>query len=241
MAGPILEVKDVSAGYGKLQILFNVTMEVYPKDIFVIVGPNGSGKSTLLKTIFGLTTIYNGSIRFNGNELVRKPPHYIAKTGIAYLPQTDNVFAQLTVAENLKMAAYTLSKDEAENRIAEVLERFPLLKARLKDKALTLSGGQRQILAMAMSLIRKPKLMMFDEPTGALAPKLAAEVLREIEKLRDELGITIILVEQNAKKALEMGDKALLLVGGRVTYRGSARELLEHPELGALYLGLRRG
>ncbi len=241
MPEPILEVRDVSAGYGKLQILFNVSMEVYPGDIFVIVGPNGSGKSTLLKTIFGLTTIYKGSIRFNGTELVRKPPHYIAKTGIAYLPQTDNVFAQLTVAENLKMAAYTLSKDEAEERIAEVLERFPLLKARLKDKALTLSGGQRQILAMAMSLIRKPKLMMFDEPTGALAPKLAAEVLREIEKLRDELGITIILVEQNAKKALEMGDKALLLVGGRVTYRGSARELLEHPELGTLYLGLRRG
>ncbi|MEB3862418.1 MAG: ABC transporter ATP-binding protein [Desulfurococcales archaeon] len=237
---PILEVKGVDAGYGKLQILFNVSMEVEPKDIFVIVGPNGSGKSTLLKTIFGLTRIYKGSIRFNGEEITGKPPHDIAKTGIAYLPQTDNVFAQLTVAENLKMAAYTLPPDLAQERISEVLERFPLLKARLKDKAMTLSGGQRQILAMAMSLIRKPKLMLFDEPTAALAPKLAAEILDEIIKLRDELGITIILVEQNAKKALQMGDKALLLVGGRVMYRGGAKELLEHPELGALYLGLKK-
>ena len=236
----ILSIEGVDAGYGKLQILFNVSMEVEEKEIFVIVGPNGSGKSTLLKTIFGLTRIYKGKIVFDGKDITGLPPHDIAKTGVAYLPQTDNVFAQLTVAENLKMAAYTLPKDKAEERIQEVLERFPLLKARLKDKAMTLSGGQRQILAMAMSLIRKPRLMLFDEPTGALAPKLAAEVLREIEKLRDELGITIILVEQNAKKALQMGDRALLLVGGRVMYLGGARELLEHPELGSLYLGLKR-
>ncbi|MCE4602523.1 MAG: ABC transporter ATP-binding protein [Desulfurococcales archaeon] len=237
---PILEVDGIDAGYGKLQILFNVSMEVEPKDIFVIVGPNGSGKSTLLKTIFGLTKIYKGSIKFEGEEITGKPPHDIAKTGVAYLPQTDNIFAQLTVMENLKMAAYTLPSDLAEERISEVLDRFSLLKARLKDKAMTLSGGQRQILAMAMSLIRKPKLMLFDEPTAALAPKLAAEILKEIIKLRDELGITIILVEQNAKKALQMGDKALLLVGGRVMYRGQARELLEHPELGTLYLGLKK-
>ncbi len=236
----ILEMKDIHAGYGKLHILYDISYEFKEKNITVIVGPNGSGKSTLLKTIFGLTNIYTGHIRFKGKDVTKMPAHERAKSGLAYLPQTDNVFAQLTVAENLKMAAYTLDKSLADDRLEEVLQRFPLLKERWNQKAGTLSGGQRQILAMGMALIRRPILMMFDEPTGALSPGLSKMILREIEKLRDELGITIILVEQNAKIALEMGDEAILLVSGRLHFTGKARELLEHPELGKLYLGLKK-
>ncbi len=240
MAGIMLEMDGVHSGYGKLHILYDITYKFKEKFITVIVGPNGSGKSTFLKTIFGLTTIYTGRILFQGEDITRKPAHDRAKIGIAYLPQTDNVFAKLTVAENLKMASYTLDSGVAQDRIEEILARFPLLKERWNQKAGTMSGGQRQILAMGMALMRRPKLMMFDEPTGALSPGLSKMILREIEKLRDELGITIILVEQNAKIALQMGDEAILMVSGHMHFTGKARDLLNHPELGKLYLGIKK-
>ncbi|MEB3756993.1 MAG: ABC transporter ATP-binding protein [Desulfurococcales archaeon] len=236
----VLKIENVHAGYGKLHILYDISYEFKEKYITVIVGPNGSGKSTLLKTIFGLTTIYTGKITFKGKDITKTPAHDRAKIGIAYLPQTDNVFAKLTVAENLKMASYTLDSDTARDRIEEILARFPLLKERWNQKAGTLSGGQRQILAMGMALMRRPTLMMFDEPTGALSPGLSKMVLREIEKLRDELGITIILVEQNAKVALQMGEEAILMVSGHMHYTGKAQDLLNHPELGKLYLGIKK-
>lgn len=231
-------VDNVDAGYGKLQILFDVSVDFPEKEITVIVGPNGSGKSTLLKTIFGITRVYKGKILFNGDNITGKPPHKIAAMGIAYLPQTNNVFDNLTVEENLRMAGYTVDSSELKDRIEHALEYFPVLKAYMKRKARQMSGGERQMLAMAMALIRSPKVMMFDEPTAALAPKLAYQVLNIIQRLRDELGITVILVEQNAKIALERGDKAVLMASGRAIYKGSAEELLKDPELGSLYLGL---
>ena len=237
--GKMLEVIDLNAGYGRFHILFDVSFNVDKKDIFVIVGPNGSGKSTTLKAIFGIATIYSGTIKLDGRDVTRIPPHTKAKIGMAYLPQTDNVFAELTVEENLRMAAYTLDKSQAEDAIKEVLEVFPILKEKFKNKVKTLSGGQRQMLGMAMMLIRKPKLMMFDEPTAGLAPKAAKEVIDKIIWLRDELHKTIVLVEQNAKLALEIGDKALLLVSGRVAFYGKTQELLGDRELGKRYLGLR--
>lgn len=233
-----IELDNVDAGYGRLQILFDINVEFPDKEITVIVGPNGSGKSTLLKTIFGITRVYRGKIRFNGADITGKPPHVIASMGIAYLPQTNNVFDNLTVEENLKMAGYKVDQSKLEERIEHALQYFPILKAYMKRKARQMSGGERQMLAMAMALIRSPKVMMFDEPTAALAPKLAFQVLNIIEKLRDDLGITVILVEQNAKIALEKGDNAILLASGRVIYKGSSRKLLNDPELGSLYLGL---
>ena len=233
-----LIVRGLNAGYGKLQVLFDVNMEAKKGDITVIVGPNGSGKSTLLKTIFGLTTIYSGTIQLNGEEITKLKPHQIARLGVAYLPQVENVFANLTVRENLMMAGYTLQREEIPSRVEEVLEVFPVLKSYLARKAKMLSGGERQMLAMAMALMRKPVLMMFDEPTAGMAPKLIASTLNKIVELRDTLGITILLVEQNAKKALEIGDTAHLLVAGRSIYSGSAQQLLSHPELSQLYLGL---
>ena len=213
-------------------------MKFEPKKINVVVGPNGSGKSTLLKSIFGLTTIYSGSIVYEGMELVGKPSHEIAKYGIAYLPQVDNIFANLTVEENLLMAGYLMRKEELEERVEDIAEIFPIVKRYWKRKAKLLSGGERQMVAMAMALVRNPKVMLFDEPTGGLSPKIADEVIAKIIELRDSMNMTIILVEQNAKKALEIGDHAYLLVGGRLIFEGGCQELLEHPQLASLYLGV---
>ncbi|MEB3755791.1 MAG: ABC transporter ATP-binding protein [Desulfurococcales archaeon] len=233
-----LEVNDLNAGYGKFHILFDIDFTVDMKEILVIVGPNGSGKSTTLKAIFGIANVYRGQVLFNDNDITSLPAHIKAKIGLAYLPQTNNVFTELTVEENLRMAGYTLPPSEVDARMIEVLDVFDFLKAKLKNKAKTLSGGQRQLLGMAMMLMRKPELLMFDEPTAGLAPKAAKEVVDKIVWLRDELGKAIILVEQNAKLGLEIGDSALLLVSGRIAFKGTAIELLENKDLGKLYLGL---
>ncbi|MEM1574632.1 MAG: ABC transporter ATP-binding protein [Nitrososphaerota archaeon] len=234
----MLDIKKINSGYGKLHILFDIDAIVNRKDIVVIVGPNGSGKSTLLKTIFGLTNIYSGSIKFKEEELVGLPPYQIAKKGIAYLPQVDNVFSNLTVKENLIMAGYTLDKEEANKKAVEVSEIFPIIKKYYNRKAGALSGGEKQMLAMAMALMREPEIMMFDEPTASLAPNIALQIFDHIVSLRDDLGITIVIAEQNAVRALERGNKALLLVSGRVIFSGNANELLSHSELGKLYLGI---
>ncbi len=236
----MLEIEGINAGYGKLHVLFDITTQVEEKQIKVLVGPNGSGKSTLLKTLLGLTNVYSGKAHFEGTSILGLLPHEIAKLGIAYLPQVNSVFANLKVTENLSMSGYILGKREAQERVSEVLEHFPVLNNFLSRKAGSLSGGERQMLAMAMAMMRRPKIMLFDEPTGSLAPKIALEVLDKILNLRDEHGMTIMLAEQNARKALECGDKAILLVGGRITYDGGAQELLEHPELGQVYLGLKK-
>jgi branched-chain amino acid transport system ATP-binding protein len=166
-------------------------------------------------------------------------PHEIARSGLAYLPQTESVFTQLTVAENFKMAAYTVEKGQYPTRLQESLEIFPQLKRYLQSKVSNLSGGERQMVAMTMALIRNPKVVMFDEPTANLAPKIATEVLKTIESLAKEMGLTIVLVEQNARKALEIGDDAYLLVGGKNAFKGPTKDLLAHQELAQLYLGLR--
>lgn len=236
----MLKIEGVDAGYKKLQILFGIDAVFKKKDITILVGPNGSGKSTLLKTIMGLTQLYKGKIVFGGTEIGNLPPHEVTKLGIAYLPQVNNVFSELKVRENLVMAGYTLGRDEARNRSKEVIGDFPVLKDYLDRKAGTLSGGERQMLAMAMALIRRPKMMLFDEPTGSLAPKKAIEVVSEIVRLRDTYGITVLLAEQNARRALEHGDKAILLISGRVMYDDEAQKLLKHPELGKVYLGMKK-
>ena len=234
----MLKVQNISAGYGKLQILNGVTIDAQPGQIAVIVGPNGSGKSTLLKTIAGLTTIYQGTIELDKHDITGLASHKIARSGIAYLPQTDNVFTNLTVAENLRLAAYTVAAESYATRLTRIFQIFPQLSAYNKSKAVNLSGGERQMLAMALALIREPNVIMFDEPTANLAPKIATQVLNIISSLAKEIGLTILLAEQNARRALEIGNAAYLLVGGKNAFTGTARELLEHKELGRLYLGV---
>ncbi len=234
----LLKVDDVSAGYGNLQILNRVSLEAAANQITVIVGPNGSGKSTLLKTIAGLTSIYQGSILLDGMTLSNLAPHEIARLGIAYLPQTESTFTHLTVAENLKMAGYTVKREDLEERTKNALEIFPKLSSYMRTKVSSLSGGERQMVAMSMALLRKPSVIMFDEPTANLAPIIATQVLDTISYLSRDSGITILLVEQNATRALEIGHSAYLLVNGTTIFRGTTKALLEHEELGRLYLGL---
>lgn len=235
----MLKVDAISAGYGKLQILNDVSLEAEQGKVTVVVGPNGSGKSTLLKSIAGLTNIYQGTVTLDGETLSKLQPHEIARKGLAYLPQTESTFAQLTVDENIRMAAYTVKAADIPDRLGTALEMFPQISNYMGTKVVSLSGGERQMVAMAMAMMRKPTVMMFDEPTANLSPKLALQVLRTVESFAKERGITVVLVEQNARRALEVGDRAYLLVGGRNTFSGAASELLAHKEFAQMYLGLK--
>ena len=234
----LIQVDSLNSGYSNSHILFGVDFEAKQKEITIVVGPNGSGKSTLLKSIFGLCTIYSGKIHFQGEDITGLASHEIARKKIAYLPQVNNVFSNLTIYENFIMAGYTIDSKESAKRIPEMFETFPVLKKYEKTKALSLSGGERQMLAMAMALIRRPQVMLFDEPTASLSPKLADEVLTKIKQMNDDFGITVILVEQNVKRALKLGSYSYLLTNGKGVFKGTPEELLAHPELGKLYLGL---
>jgi len=236
----LLVVQDLYAGYGKLQILNGVRLEAARGKITVIVGPNGSGKSTLLKSISGIASVSQGSIELDGVALRNRSPTEIARLGVAYLPQTDNVFTVLTVKENLRLAGYTVSEKDYPQRFTAALQLFPQLSKYLGTKSSNLSGGERQMVAMAMAMMRRPTVVMFDEPTANLAPKIATQVLETIASITKSMNLTTVLVEQNAKRALEMGDEAFLLVSGKTVFSGTCKELLEHEELGRLYLGLQR-
>jgi len=235
----MLKVEGVSSGYGKLQILTDVSLEAAPGQLTIVVGPNGSGKSTLLKSIAGLCSIYKGSVALDGTLLSGLPPHVIARSGVAYLPQTESVFTALTVEENFKMAGYTVSKEDLDARVQDGIRIFPQLERYIKSKVVNLSGGERQMVAMTMALVRKPQVILFDEPTANLSPKYSTQVLTTIQSLAKERQLTVVLVEQNARKALEIGDVAFLLVGGKNAFKGTAKELLSDQELAKLYLGLK--
>ena len=234
----MIKTENLNTGYGKLQILFDVNVEVEKGKITTIVGPNGSGKSTFLKSLFGLTDIYSAKILYEGKDITYMPPHEKTKYGISFLPQTNNVFTNLSVKENLKIAGYILNKDELKERMEFALNVFPELKGVLNRKSGTLSGGQRQMLAMATALVRKTKLLILDEPTAQLSPKLADVIFDKIVELRDDYDITPLLVEQNAKKALEISDNGYMFVSGRVAYGGSAKSLLEHEKFQSYFLGI---
>jgi len=236
----LLVVEELYAGYGKLQILNGVRLKAERNKITVIVGPNGSGKSTLLKSISGIASVSQGRIELDGVALTNRSPTEIARLGVAYLPQTDNVFTVLTVRENLRLAGYTVSEKDYPQRFAAALQLFPQLSKYLGTKSSNLSGGERQMVAMAMAMMRRPTVVMFDEPTANLAPKVATQVLQTIASITKSMNLTTVLVEQNAKRALEMGDEAFLLVSGKTVFSGTCKELLEHEELGRLYLGLQR-
>jgi len=234
----LLKVADLCAGYGNLQVLDGVSMRASPGKVTVIVGPNGSGKSTLLKSISGIASVTRGSVTLDELVLTNKSPTDVARAGVAYLPQTENVFTNLTVRENLRLAGYTVKEADYPQRVKAALEIFPQLTRYLGSRSSNLSGGERQMVAMAMALMRKPTVVMFDEPTANLSPKVATQVLDTISSITKGMNLTTVLVEQNAKRALEMGDEAFLLVSGKNVFSGTCRELLDHRELGRLYLGL---
>ncbi|RLG04413.1 MAG: ABC transporter ATP-binding protein [Thaumarchaeota archaeon] len=235
----MLSIEGLNSGYGTYRVLFDIDMEIPKREITVVVGPNGAGKTTLINSIMGVATVFSGDISYEGRSIVGLPPHKLTRMGIACVPQMGNIFTELSVLENLRMAGYILEKEELRERIGEILDFFPVLKEFLHRKAGTLSGGERRMLAIAIGLIKNPKLLLLDEISTDLAPIIRNRVMEKIMELRDDLGITVLMVEQIAKKALEIGDNAYLLVSGEIRFRGKAEELLHHPKLARLYLGIK--
>jgi len=233
----MLSIKNLESGYGKMQILFGVSLDVKPNDIAVIIGPNGAGKSTLLKSIFNLVDVYKGSIIFKNKNITRIPTHELIELGISYVPQGRQVFQTLTVKENLEMGAFlTKEKDLVEKRMEEVLEKhFPDLRKKLNDYAFNLSGGQQQMLAIGRALMQDPKLLLLDEPSLGLAPKIMKELFRKIMEINKE-GVAIMIVEQNAKQATQIADKIFVLEDGKVALSGN-KSLLKTKKIQHIYLG----
>ena len=231
----MLKLENIEAGYGKIQVLFDITLQVKEGEIVSLIGPNGSGKSTILKSIIGLVNVTKGSISFNEAIISHQNTHEIISIGISYVPQGRLVFQSLTIEENLKMGSYLLSKADSSKRLNNMYERFPLLKEKRKQQASFLSGGQQQLLSIARSLMLQPKLLLLDEPSLGLSPKAIQEVFQEIKKLNKE-GISILLVEQNVHLALEVSDRIYVLQAGKVALTGG-KELLKKKEIKDLYFG----
>jgi branched-chain amino acid transport system ATP-binding protein len=235
----LLELSGVTAGYGKIPIVREIDLTVEKGETLAVIGPNGSGKSTLAKTVIGLTTLLSGTIRFDGVDLTSAPPERRALLGIGYLPQTGNVFPDLTVHENLEMGGYHLRRTELHLKVAEVLELFPELRDRLDQKAGTMSGGERQMVAMARLLMMSPKLVILDEPSAGLAPKIVERVYQKIEAMRG-MGMTVLLIEQHALKALKSSDRAVVMVGGRIALAGTSSEISK-VDLRSVFFQVSRG
>jgi branched-chain amino acid transport system ATP-binding protein len=231
----LLSVQSLDAGYGDLQILTDVDMFVSDEEYVTIVGPNGAGKSTVMKSIFGLTNVMDGVIDFDGDDLAGLDPEDIIHYGLGYVPQNENVFAGLTVRENLEMGAYILD-DLPEDRLESVFDRFPILRERDQQKAGTLSGGQRQMLAMGRALMLDPDLLMLDEPSAGLAPDLVDEMFDRIDRI-NESGTAVLMVEQNAKEALRRCDRGYVLVDGQNRYVDSGDALLADEQVRQDFLG----
>ncbi|MBM0741323.1 ABC transporter ATP-binding protein [Phormidium sp. CLA17] len=235
-SAPLLEVENVYAGYVKdLHILQGVNFRIHPGELVAVIGPNGAGKSTLAKTIFGLLTPHSGSIVFAGRSIVGLKSDEIVQHGMGYVPQISNVFRSLTVEENLEMGAFVLDQPTQPLK-DEIFTRFPKLAERRNQRAGTLSGGERQMLAMGRALMLKPKLLLLDEPSAALSPLLVDSVFEQIREI-NRTGTAIALVEQNARKALEMADRGYVLEAGRDRFEGRGIDLLNDPKVGELYLG----
>jgi branched-chain amino acid transport system ATP-binding protein len=236
--GDIIETKGLNVGYGPIHVVYDLDFKAPDGEVTVIVGPNGVGKTTLLKAIMGLVTVYSGQVIFEGQDITNVASHERTKRGIGYMPQTGNIFSRLSVEDNLKMAAYIMKdKQMIQDNMEMVLNLFPVLKGFMKRDAGTLSGGERQMLAESMVLMRDPKVMLVDEPTAGLMPKLVTDVLKKLEEMAETTGLPIIVVEQRARRALEIGDYAYMMRGGSFTFEGRADELLNHPQLTEMYLG----
>ena len=235
-AAPVLETRGLVAGYvPDVDILHGVDLTVMPAEIVTIVGPNGAGKSTLIRTVIGLLRPREGTVLLRGEEITGTKPHRIVAQGIGYVAQRENVFATLTVEENLELGASALGADAAP-RLPKVLDLFPRLGERRRQRAGTLSGGERQMLAMARTLVAEPQLLLLDEPSAGLSPLLVGAIFEKIAEI-NAAGVPILMVEQNARRALAMSHRAYVLDLGRNRFEGSGEALLHDPKVIDLYLG----
>ena len=232
---PALELKDIFAGYGETEILHGVNLSVNMGEIVAIIGPNGAGKSTAIKAILGLLNITKGSVLLNGNDITDTAPDRVVTKGISYVPQTHNVFVNLSVQENLEMGAWTRSEGINE-RLEEMFTLFPDLREKRRQAAGSLSGGQRQMVAMAKALMVDAKVLLLDEPTAGLSPKYRGEIFSTIKEI-NSTGVPILIVEQNAKQALGCANRRYVLVDGTNRFQGTGTDLLEDRDVARMFLG----
>jgi branched-chain amino acid transport system ATP-binding protein len=234
----VLEVEKVSAGYGMVQILWDVSFKISEKEIVSIIGPNGAGKTTLVRTIAGLLPAKKGTIRLKGESIEKLPPYEIVKKGLTLIPEGREIFPRMTVDENVRLGAYTIND---KNKVAESKERvyqiFPVLKKKEKVLAQTLSGGEQQMLVIGRSLMSNPQLLILDEPSLGLAPIIVEKVLDTLQRINDD-GVTILLVEQNIRDSLNIANRAYVLEEGKIIIEGEGRELLNNEHIKEVYLGV---
>ncbi len=234
---PILQAEGLVAGYGETTVLNGTSFSVSANAITTMIGPNGAGKSTVFRAMFGLLPLRQGKVIFCGREVTGFGPAKLLPLGMAYMPQGRHIFPELTVEQNLELGGVSLGDlNETRRRMEEVMERFPVLREKANVQASTLSGGEQKMLEIGRALLLDPSLLLIDEPSIGLAPKLMEEVFQLLLGLKDA-GVTILMVEQNARKALMISDYGLVLQQGRVVMSGTAAEVLEHPEIGHLFLG----
>ncbi len=235
----MLKAETISASYGRVKVLNNINMSVESGEIVCLVGANGAGKSTLLKVISGIVPAISGKFLFEGQDITNKKPDFIVKAGLSHVPEGRQIFADLTVRQNLILGSYVhnLSKQEMKRLFDSVFELFPILKSRLMQKAGTMSGGEQQMLAIGRGLMSQPKLLLLDEPSLGLAPLVVETILKVIQNLRST-GISILLVEQNVNAALQISDRAYVIETGTIVAEGKARELMENDEIKKSYLGM---
>ena len=232
-----LRVQGLHSGYGKVPILAGVDLLVAGGEVVAVVGPNGSGKSTLLKTICGLIRPYSGQVLFDGRDLAGRPSYHIARAGISYVPEGGRLFPNMTVRENLLMGAFATPANLKSGLLEEIYTLFPILQQRGRQYAATLSGGEKQMLAISRGLVSSPKILMLDEPSLGIAPKLVEEIYDRLHALKAK-GLTVLLVEQNTNFALELADRAYVLENGRIVLEGSGQEVAANPEIKRHFLGL---
>ena len=232
---PVLELQTVTGGYGDTEILHSVSITVNQGEIVVIIGPNGAGKSTAMKAVFGLLKLTGGKVLLDGQDITNTPPEKVVRKGVCYVPQTSNVFPSLTVEENLEMGAF-VRDDDYRPRLEEIYQLFPPLREKRGQPAGTLSGGQRQMVAMGKALMLEPKILLLDEPTAGLSPKFRGEIFATVRKI-NATGVPILMVEQNAKQALGIANRGYVLVDGQNRFEGTGRDLLDDPEVAEMFLG----
>jgi ABC-type branched-subunit amino acid transport system ATPase component len=235
--GLVLTTTELAAGYDGRAIVSDISIEATPGKVISIVGPNGSGKSTLLKSLVGVVRVLHGSVSVGGNDVTNMHPEDVAKLGVGYVPQIDDVFPPLSVKENLEIGGYLLKKHDIPDRIAAVVDRFPRLKEMMHRKAGKLSGGERKMLAMGRVLMLSPSVLVLDEPTANLAPMIATQLLEEYVRGFADSGSTVLLVEQRAKSALRISNWTYVLGGGRVVLEGAPEDLQENPAFIESFLG----
>jgi ABC-type branched-subunit amino acid transport system ATPase component len=236
VTAPLLEVADIEAGYGDALVLRGVSLAVSAGELVTIIGPNGAGKSTLLKVVYGLLRPEAGRVRYASEDVTGLRPEQLTRRGLNYVPQLANVFPTLSVAENLQVGSVSLQRTERRQAVADMYEHFPLLAARRRQRAGTLSGGQRKLLAIARALVTRPKVLLLDEPSAGLSPQAVELVFEQLAAVKDR-GIATVMVEQNARRALTLADTGYVLDMGRNAYVGPGRTLLRDPRVAELYLG----